>query len=108
MTLHLLKMVWNRKRTNLLITVEIFVSFLILFSVVAFGIYCLHNYQLPMGFSSQNVWAISVNPQTYSYGPMRTSRAGSSGKIPAIALGCQEFQPGQQHGCRNPCALYQP
>jgi putative ABC transport system permease protein len=69
MIIHLLKMVWNRKRTNLLIVLEIFISFLILFYVVASGIYCINNYKLPLGFSPQNVWAISINPQTYNYGP---------------------------------------
>jgi putative ABC transport system permease protein len=69
MIFHLLKMVWNRKRTNLLIVLEIFISFLVLFSVVAFGIYCYSNYQIPLGFSFRNVWIIQVNPQTYCYGP---------------------------------------
>ncbi|MBN1569400.1 MAG: ABC transporter permease [Acidobacteria bacterium] len=66
---HFLKMVWNRKRTNLLIILEIFVSFLILFAVVAFGSYCFNNYRLPLGFSYQNLWVIHVDPKTYNYGP---------------------------------------
>ena len=31
---HLLKLVWNRKRSNALIAVEIFISFLVVFGVV--------------------------------------------------------------------------
>jgi putative ABC transport system permease protein len=91
MTLHLLKMVWNRKRTNLLIILEIFVSFLILFSVVAFGIYCINNYQLPMGFSSQNVWAISVNPQTYCYGPCVLSEPALQEKYKQLLSAVRNF-----------------
>ncbi len=34
---HLLKLIWNRKRSNLLITVEILFSFLVVFAVVATG-----------------------------------------------------------------------
>ncbi len=69
MTRHLLKMVWNRKRANLLIVLEIFISFLVLFSVAVFGINSFKNSQMPLGFSWQNVWVIGANPQTYNYGP---------------------------------------
>ena len=69
MTRHLLKMVWNRKRANLLIVLEIFISFLVLFSVAVFGINSLINSQMPLGFSWQNVWVIEANPQTYMWSP---------------------------------------
>ena len=35
---HLLKLVWNRKRANALIVAEIFISFLVLFAVLAASI----------------------------------------------------------------------
>ena len=57
---HLFKMVWNRKRTNFLITVEIFFSFLVLFAVVLFAVYYTDNYRRPLGFSYENVWNISI------------------------------------------------
>ena len=57
---HLFKMVWNRKRTNFLITVEIFFSFLVLFTVILFGVYYTDNYRQPLGFSYQNVLNISI------------------------------------------------
>lgn len=57
---HLFKMVWNRKRTNFLITVEIFFSFLVLFAVILFGVYYTDNYRRPLGFSYENVWAVGV------------------------------------------------
>jgi len=34
---HLFTLIWNRKRTNVLMMTEIFVSFLVLFAVVALG-----------------------------------------------------------------------
>ena len=37
MTRHLLKLVWNRKRTNALIILEIFFSFLVVFLVATWG-----------------------------------------------------------------------
>ena len=35
---HVFKLIWNRKRTNFLMMTEIFVSFLVLFAVVALGV----------------------------------------------------------------------
>jgi len=58
---HLIKIVWNRKRTNFLITVEIFFSFLVLFAVAVIAIYYIDNYRQPLGFNYQNVWNIEIN-----------------------------------------------
>ena len=58
---HMFKLVWNRKRTNILIITEIFFSFLVLFGVVAFGVYYVNNYRQPLGFSYENVWTVSVS-----------------------------------------------
>ncbi|MSS70185.1 MAG: FtsX-like permease family protein [Candidatus Latescibacteria bacterium] len=63
---HLFKLVWNRKRTNALIAVEIFFSFLILFAITAFGFYYADNYRRPPGFSSENVWVIEFNYPNWS------------------------------------------
>jgi len=60
MAKHLLKLVWNRRRTNILIVIEIFFSFLVLFVAVTLGAYYAHNYRQPLGFSYENVWDISV------------------------------------------------
>lgn len=61
MTRHLFKLVWNRKRTNALIILEIFFSFLVVFLVATLGIYFWDNYRRPLGFSYQNVWKVSVD-----------------------------------------------
>ena len=58
---HLLKMVWNRKRINGLIMVEIFVSFLVLFIVLTATAYYVSNYFKPLGYEIQDVWNIHVN-----------------------------------------------
>ena len=63
MILHLLKMVWNRKRTNRLIMLEIFLSFLVLFTVMAISVYYFNNYRLPLGYSWRNVWVIRADPK---------------------------------------------
>lgn len=52
---HLIKMTWNRRRTNVLLIAEIFFSFLVLFAVVTLSIYYLDNYRRPIGFSYDDV-----------------------------------------------------
>ena len=60
MTRHLLKLVWNRKRTSGLLVLEIFFSFLVVFVVSTLGIYCWDNYRHPVGYSITNVWQLEV------------------------------------------------
>lgn len=57
----MLKLVWNRKRMNGLIIVEIFFSFLVLFAVATAGIFYFDNYRQPLGFSYESVWNIAVS-----------------------------------------------
>jgi len=58
---HLIKLVWNRKRFNFLITVEFFFSFLTLFCVILAGVYFADNYRHPLGFIYENVWNVSID-----------------------------------------------
>jgi putative ABC transport system permease protein len=69
MARHLLKMVWNRKRINFLIILEIFVSFLVLFGVVVSAVYLSDNYRQPLGFSYQDVWSVNVQQQGQDQSP---------------------------------------
>ena len=47
---HLLKLAWNRKRQNALVMIEITISFIVLFTVVAFATLYANNYRRPLGF----------------------------------------------------------
>jgi putative ABC transport system permease protein len=58
---HLLKLVWNRKRTNALIILEIFFSFLVLFVVGTLGLYLWDNLHRPLGFSYDRVLNVSID-----------------------------------------------
>ncbi len=60
MTRHLLKLVWNRKRANGLMIVEICVSFLVVFVVATLGLFFLDNYRRPLGFEWRDVWNVRV------------------------------------------------
>lgn len=58
---HLLKLVWNRKGVNLLLMVEIFFSFLVLFAVVTLGFFYIDNYRHPLGYRYDDVWCVSLD-----------------------------------------------
>ncbi|MCI0661881.1 MAG: ABC transporter permease [Acidobacteria bacterium] len=57
---HLVKLIWNRKRANFLIALEIFFSFLVLFIVIVLAVYFSDNYRRPLGFNYENVWNIGI------------------------------------------------
>ena len=58
---HLLKLIWNRKRANALLMIEIFLSFLVVFGVVTTGIYFSTNARQPLGFDYQNVAMLTIS-----------------------------------------------
>ena len=60
MTRHLLKLVWNRKGANALITLEIFLSLLVVCALTILAAYHWHDYRRPLGFDIERVWNVSV------------------------------------------------
>jgi putative ABC transport system permease protein len=60
MTRHLFQLVWNRKRQNLLLAFEIFLSFLVLFAVVLVSATYYYNWRQPLGFDIERVWTIRI------------------------------------------------
>jgi len=57
---HLFKLMWNRKRKNFLMMLEIFISFIVLFVALSILIFNIKNYSKPLGFSHKNVWLITM------------------------------------------------
>lgn len=57
---HMMKLLWNRKRANFLLVLEMAISFLVLFGVAALGIYCYDGYRRPLGFSWDDVWNVRM------------------------------------------------
>ncbi|MCB0277948.1 MAG: ABC transporter permease [Calditrichaeota bacterium] len=55
---HIFRLIWNRKKRNLLMILEIFISFLVLFSVLSYVIYNYNNYTTPLGFNYENIWLV--------------------------------------------------
>jgi len=55
---HILTLIWKKKKSNFLMMLEIFVSFLILFAVWSLSVYTYRNYATPSGLSTDRVWAV--------------------------------------------------
>jgi putative ABC transport system permease protein len=58
---HLLKLVWNRKRANALVIVEIFFSFLVVFALAASALTLWTSYRRPLGFDWTDVWTVAID-----------------------------------------------
>ncbi len=58
---HWLRLIWNRKRANFLIMLEIFISFVVLEGVMLIAAQYVYNYRHPLGYSTGNVWVISAD-----------------------------------------------
>jgi putative ABC transport system permease protein len=63
---HLLRLVWNRKRTNALLIVEIFFSFLVVFAVGTLGVFSWDSYRRPLGYDWRNLWMAQIDMQQVS------------------------------------------
>lgn len=61
---HLFTLIWNRRRANLLLVVEIFLAFVVLFAVGALLVYHQRNYRTPLGFAYEQVWRVGLDPGT--------------------------------------------
>ncbi len=73
---HLLKLVWNRKRSSALLILEIFVSFIVLFAVFTVGLPYVYRVRLPLGFSYDNLYTITAQGNELARGiPVAEQRA---------------------------------
>ncbi len=57
---HLLRLVWNRKRSNLLVAIEILLSFIVLTAVMTLVVFYVTNYQKPLGFDVEGIWTVTI------------------------------------------------
>ncbi len=58
---HFFKLIWNKKRTNFMTSLGIFISFIVLFLVMITVIFNISNYLKPLGFSYKDVWYITMD-----------------------------------------------
>ncbi len=60
---HLFKLIWNKKKQNFVLMLEILVSFLVIFAVFTMVVYYYKNYRKPINFEYENVWAIQFQTE---------------------------------------------
>lgn len=83
---------WNKKRSHVLLIVEILAAFLVLFGVTSLITYNLGNYRQPLGYEYQNVWSIGFDSRgqsdTVATETMRQlkARAQTYPEVQAVAL----------------------
>lgn len=63
---HLFRLMWNKKRSHVLLIVEILAAFLVLFGVTSLITYILGNYRQPLGYEYRNVWTIGFDTRGQS------------------------------------------
>jgi putative ABC transport system permease protein len=63
---HLFRLIWNRKRSNFLIMVEILCAFLVLEGVMVMATHYANNYRQPLGYSIDRVWSIRMDAKVRS------------------------------------------
>ena len=59
---HLCKIVWNRRRSNGLTAVQIFISFVLLFVTLSLALDKAANYRRPLGYSYEDRWVVNFHP----------------------------------------------
>jgi putative ABC transport system permease protein len=78
MTKHLFTLMWNKKKQNFLLILEMFVSFLVMFAIFTLVVYYYGNYRKPMGFEYENVWAVNFSV------PEEVTKSDSNHVFPAM------------------------
>jgi putative ABC transport system permease protein len=55
---HIIKLIWNRKKSMALLLIEIFLSFIVAFVVCDLLVSGISNYTKPLGFEYANIWDV--------------------------------------------------
>ncbi|HSR97148.1 MAG TPA: FtsX-like permease family protein [Kofleriaceae bacterium] len=65
---HLFRLVWNRKRANALVVLEILLCFIVVFGVLVFGVAMADNLRRPLGYTTTDVWSVSFGRELDAVG----------------------------------------
>ncbi len=61
MMAHLFRLMWNRKRQNALLFLELFFAFLVATAAAVIVVHFANNARHPLGFDATRVWTIEIN-----------------------------------------------
>jgi putative ABC transport system permease protein len=88
---HSLRLVWNRRRTNLLVTLEIFFSSLVVAAVVITASSSVGLYRLPLGFTIDDVWIVRIDTNTRDSRPGEPALAQTIDQMRRLDAAVKEF-----------------
>ena len=88
---HCFRLVWNRKRTNLLVTLEIFFSFLVVAAVVVTASHYVGLYRQPLGFTIDDVWIVRIDMHAGDVEPSPALRDAMIGQMRLLDAAVREF-----------------
>ncbi len=57
---HILTLMWNKRKANFLLYLEIFLAFTILFAVFTISIHYFRIYRTPLGFDTEHIWTVNL------------------------------------------------
>lgn len=63
---HLFKLMWNKRKQNFLLLSEVFVSFMVIFTLFSLLVYYYQNYKKPLGFEYERVWSVNFDNRQLS------------------------------------------
>jgi len=63
---HLFRLIWSRKRATSLITLEIFITFLVLFGLSSMILETGRRFQRPLGFSARGLYTIRLDSEQFA------------------------------------------
>jgi putative ABC transport system permease protein len=59
---HLMKLTWKRKSRNVMLSLELLLAFAIVFAIAAFAVRSVELYRMPIGFTYEDVWSVTMRP----------------------------------------------
>lgn len=79
---HVLKLVWNRRRANALVAIEIAAAFVVTFVLLALALKLWSGYRQPLGFDYEDVWSVQVSQEAAGgFGTFAFASADFSGTL---------------------------
>ena len=109
---HLVRLAWNRKRQNLLVVIELFLSFAVLFAITYTAAVHYYNWRQPIGFRTDRLWTVQLG---YPYsGPERADateeykagRARAAEVIEQVIAAAESFPEVERAGTLWPTVFY--
>ena len=83
---HLLTLVWNRRRANLPIAVEMLLSFIVMTAVATAAVFYLDNLRKPLGFDVDRIWTVSIEMNEEGRTSVTVESSGEASPPPAAEV----------------------